>query len=117
MQADPTCALGQQPRNMRKIASIAERISFSTRFGRSLISVFIKMIKCSCESGDPMHQIDVGVILHLLKAILMKINEVVEDILKKPGLAAAKLSARIRLMLKKTDGPNGQKGVFFTAYF
>jgi len=56
-----------------------------------------------------MHQIDVGVILHLLKAILMKINEVVEDILKKPGLAAAKLSARIRLMLKKTVGQNGQK--------
>jgi hypothetical protein len=58
---------------------------------------------------DPMHQIDLGVILHLLKAILRKFNEVVEDVLKKPGLAAAKLSARIRLMLKKTDGQNGQK--------
>jgi hypothetical protein len=58
---------------------------------------------------DPMHQIDLGVILHLLKAILRKFKEVVEDVLKKPGLAAAKLSARIRLMLKKTNGQNGQK--------
>ena len=58
---------------------------------------------------DPMHQIDLGVILHLLRAILRKFKEVVEDFLKKPGSAAAKLSARIRLMLKETDGQNGQK--------
>ena len=58
---------------------------------------------------DPMHQIDLGVILHLLRAILRKYKEVVEDILKKPGLAASKLSARVRLMLKRTDGQDGQR--------
>jgi hypothetical protein len=58
---------------------------------------------------DPMHQIDLGVILHLLRAILRKFKEVVEDVLKKPGLAAIKLSARVRLMLKRTDGPDGQR--------
>ena len=58
---------------------------------------------------DPMHQIDLGVILHLLRAILRKFKEVVEDVLKKPGLAAAKLSARIRLMLKTSDGHDGQR--------
>ena len=57
---------------------------------------------------DPMHQIDLGVILHLIQAILRKFKEVVEDVLRKPGLAASKLSARVRLMLKKTDGQNGQ---------
>ena len=58
---------------------------------------------------EPMHQIDLGVILHLLKAILRNYKEVVEDVLNKPGLAATKLSARVRLMLKKTDGQHGQK--------
>ena len=58
---------------------------------------------------DPMHQIDLRVILHLLRAILRKYKEVVEDILKKPGLAASKLSARVRLMLKRTDGQDGQR--------
>ena len=58
---------------------------------------------------DPMHQIDLGVILHLLRAILRKFEEVVEDVIRKPGLAAAKLSTRIRLMLKKTDGQDGQR--------
>jgi hypothetical protein len=66
---------------------------------------------------NPMHQIDLGVIMHLIRAIIRKFKEVVKDVLRKPGLAASKLSARVRLMLKKTDGPNGQKGVFFTAYF
>jgi hypothetical protein len=58
---------------------------------------------------DPMHQIDLGVILHLIRAILRKFKEVVEDVLRKPGLAASKLSASVRLMLKKTDGQNGQR--------
>jgi hypothetical protein len=58
---------------------------------------------------DPMHQIDLGVILHLIRAILRKFKEVVEDVLRKPGLAASKMSARVRLMLKKTDGQNGQR--------
>ena len=40
---------------------------------------------------DPMHQIDLGAIVHLIRAILRKFQEFVETALAKPGLAARKL--------------------------
>ncbi len=37
---------------------------------------------------DPMHQIDLGVIVHLIRAVLRKFKECVEIALDKVGLAA-----------------------------
>ena len=50
---------------------------------------------------DPMHQIDNGIIIAFLKAILRKYRECVESILGKIGLAAKKLTLRLRLLLRK----------------
>ena len=52
-----------------------------------------------------MHQIDLGVILHHIKAILRKYKECVADILGITGRAAEKLGLRIRDMLKAHEGP------------
>jgi hypothetical protein len=40
---------------------------------------------------DPMHQIDLGVIHHHIKAVLLKYKEFVEDVLGINGKAAEKL--------------------------
>jgi hypothetical protein len=56
-----------------------------------------------------MHQIDLGVIVHHIKAILRKYKECVEDILGITGRAAEKLGLRIRDMLKAREGPGGQR--------
>ena len=58
---------------------------------------------------DPMHQIDLGVILHHIKAVLRKYKECVEDILGITGKAAEKLGLRIQNMLKRREGPDGQR--------
>ena len=58
---------------------------------------------------DPMHQIDLGVILHLIRAILRKYEECVENVLGIPGRAAAKLGERFRNMLKRHAGMEGQR--------
>ena len=57
---------------------------------------------------DPMHQVDLGVIVHLIKAILRKFRESVETALKIPGRAARRLKERVDLMLAKRKGPDGQ---------
>jgi hypothetical protein len=60
---------------------------------------------------DPMHQIDLGAIIHLIKAILRKFNECVETALDQYGLAAKRLGQRFRLMLDKRSGRDGQRYV------
>jgi hypothetical protein len=57
---------------------------------------------------DPMHQVDLGVIIHLIKAILRKFRETVETALKIPGRAARRLNERFSMMLAKRKGPDGQ---------
>ena len=57
---------------------------------------------------DPMHQVDLGVIIHLIKAILRKFRETVETALKIPGRAARRLNERFYMMLAKRQGPDGQ---------
>ncbi len=61
---------------------------------------------------DPMHQIDMGAIIHLIKATLRKFNECVETALDQYGLAAKRLGQRFRLMLAKRSGRDGQRYVF-----
>ena len=58
---------------------------------------------------DPMHQVDLGAIVHLIRAILRKFKECVETALDMPGLAARKLGNRLRLMLAKRSTPGGQR--------
>lgn len=58
---------------------------------------------------DPMHQIDLGAIVHLIRAILRKFKECVESVLDKPGLAARKLQQRFELMLAKRTTHGGQR--------
>jgi hypothetical protein len=60
---------------------------------------------------DPMHQIDLGAIIHLIKAILRKFNECVETALDQLGLAAKRLGQRFQLMLAKRNGRDGQRCV------
>ena len=48
---------------------------------------------------DPMHQIDSGVIISFLKAVLRKFRECVEFPLGIPGAAAKKLTGRLRRLL------------------
>jgi hypothetical protein len=52
---------------------------------------------------DPMHQIDLSAIVHLIRAILRKFNECVETTLDVCGLAAKRLGQRFRLILAKRN--------------
>jgi hypothetical protein len=58
---------------------------------------------------DPMHQIDLGAIVYLIRAILRKFEECVEIALDKAGLAAKKLRQRFELMLTKRNGLDNQR--------
>jgi hypothetical protein len=58
---------------------------------------------------DPMHQIDLGAIVHLIRAILRKFQECVEIALDKVGLAAKQLRQRFELVLAKRNGPDNQR--------
>ena len=60
---------------------------------------------------DPMHQIDLGAIVHLIRAILRKFTECVETALDQYCLAAKRLGQRFRLMLAKRRGRDGQRYV------
>ena len=54
-----------------------------------------------------MHQIDSGVIISFLKAILRKFRECVEIPLKIPGAAAGRLTRRLRMLLGKEKTASG----------
>jgi hypothetical protein len=56
-----------------------------------------------------MHQVDLGVIVHLIRAILRKFEECVEKVLDIPGRAVVRLQARFELMLAKRKGADGQR--------
>jgi len=56
---------------------------------------------------DPMHQIDSGVIISFLKAVLRKFRECVEFHLGIPGAAAKKLTDRLRRLLGKEKIASG----------
>ena len=58
---------------------------------------------------DPMHQIDNGIIITFLKAILRKYRECVESILDQIGLAATKLTSRLRLLLRNYTNATGHR--------
>jgi hypothetical protein len=56
----------------------------------------------------PMHQVGLGAIVHLIRAILRKFQECAGTILQAPGLAASKLQKRFNLLRAKLDGHDGQ---------
>ena len=58
---------------------------------------------------DPMHQIDNGIIIAFLKAILRKYRECVESTLGKIGLAAKKLTLRLKFLLRKYTNVTGHR--------
>ena len=60
---------------------------------------------------DPMHQIDLGVIVRLIMAILRKYWECVLQFLSEgcEGLAAKKLQARLCKVLERRSGPDGRR--------
>ncbi len=60
---------------------------------------------------DPMHQIDLGAIIHRIKAVLRKFNECLDTALDQYGLAAKRLGQRFRLMLAKRNSRQGQRYV------
>ena len=59
---------------------------------------------------DPMHQIDLGVIVRLIMAILRNYWECVLQFLKEgnEGLAAKKLQARLNMVLARRTGQDGR---------
>jgi hypothetical protein len=59
---------------------------------------------------DSMHQIDLGVLIRLIMAILMKYWECVLQFLDEAfeGLAAKKLQARLNKVLERRAGPDGR---------
>ncbi len=57
---------------------------------------------------DGMHAIDLGAIVRLIMAILLKYLECVEKILDMEGLAASRLEARMVQCLARQAGPDGQ---------
>jgi hypothetical protein len=66
---------------------------------------------CACQMlmRDPMHQINHGVIVYLLRAILWHYVESVEKVLQVPfKRAAEKLTARLNMVLDPLVGDNGQ---------
>ena len=58
---------------------------------------------------DPMHQMDKGVIVQLLKAILRLYYEQVESVIGEAGLAAKKLTARLKAALGSRTDSAGRK--------
>ncbi len=56
---------------------------------------------------DTMHQIDSGVIIFFLKAILRKFRECVELPLGIAGAAAKKLTKRLQMLLGKQESASG----------
>ena len=56
---------------------------------------------------DPMHQIDHGVIISFLKAILRKYHECIEKPLRRLGAAASKLTARLTKLVGKRNSASG----------
>ena len=56
-----------------------------------------------------MHAIDLGVIITLIRAILQALFELVELLLDIDRCAAAKLEARLRNVLARRAGPDGQR--------
>ena len=57
---------------------------------------------------DGMHAIDLGAIIRLIMAILLKYLNCVEKILDIEGLAAKRLEERMRRCLAVREGPDGQ---------
>jgi hypothetical protein len=58
---------------------------------------------------DPMHQMDKGVIVQLLKAILHLYHEQVESVMGQAGLAAKKMTARLSAALGSRTDSAGRK--------
>ncbi len=57
---------------------------------------------------DGMHAIDLGAIIRLIMAILLKYFECVEKILDMERLAASRLEARMHCCLARREGPDSQ---------
>jgi hypothetical protein len=58
---------------------------------------------------DHTRQVDKGVIVHLIRAILCTSQECVEDVLEMPGFAESKLQQRFDKMVAPKIGFDGQK--------
>ncbi len=86
---------------------------FCTQTGAHLIFNAFSTIQHFCVHPmlmrDPMHQIGLGSIVHLITAILCIFKECVVTVLDMPGLTARKLRQRFELMLAKRDTHGGQR--------
>ena len=79
-----------------------------------LFNAFWAVVHCCVHQllmKDPMHQIDLGVIIRLIMAILKKYWECVLKFLPEgsDGLAAKKLQAQLCKVLERRSGPDGRK--------
>jgi hypothetical protein len=57
---------------------------------------------------DGMHAFDLGALIRLIIAILLKYFHCAEDEMDMEGLAAARMEARMRMYLARREGPDGQ---------
>ena len=78
-----------------------------------LFNAFWAVVNCCVHQllmKDPMHQIDLGIIIRLIMAILKKYWECVLQYFAEgtENLAAKKLQARLNALLHRRSGPDGQ---------
>lgn len=57
---------------------------------------------------DPMHQIDQGVFIQVMKGSLRKFKEEIETVLGSPFAAVHKLTSRLKLLFDKHEGQDKQ---------
>ena len=114
MKPGPVVDWGQEPSNTHSAGPKASHYqAFRDYCGAHLVYNAFWNVKHFCVHQmlmrDPMHQVDLGVIVHLIKAILRKYAECVENALEIPGRAAARLTERFGLLFSKRKGHDGQR--------
>jgi hypothetical protein len=57
---------------------------------------------------DGMHAFDLGALIRLIIAILLKYFYCAEEEMDMEGLAASRMEARLRMYLARSEGPDGQ---------
>jgi hypothetical protein len=113
-QTGPVVDWGQEPTRTHSAGPNASHYeAFRNCCGAHLVYNAFWNVKHFCVHqmlmSDPMHQVDLGVIVHLIKAILRKYAECVENALNIPGRAAARLKERFQLLFSKRKGRDGQR--------
>jgi hypothetical protein len=97
---EPVVTWGEAPDHVHSLGPNAAKYErFHAHAGAHLVFNAFWKVQHFCVHQmlmrDPMHQIDLGAIVHLIRAILRKFQECVEIALDKVGLAAKKIKTTL----------------------